>query len=341
VKIKLGKRSAITLIVVVVVASLIFTSLFFLNLNNEPSGEKDSVNIAYANFESLALFWIAQDQGFFSQNSLNVSSHKYDTGVGSLNAMLRGEADIAVGPAEFPLVGKALQNDRIKTIGSIDKIDFIYLIGRRDRGIDSISDLAGKRVGTTIGTVSEFYLGRLLNLNGLNMQNITLVDVRTPADWVNAVVNGTVDGVVTAQPYVNSAKDALGDNAFVWQAQSNQPQYALMISTDEWINAHPNLTNSFLKSLLQAEKFANDYPTQAKATVKEHMNFTETYIETVWRQNQFGLSLDQSLIVAMEGEARWMINNNLTNASLVPDFTNYIYLDGLRTIKPEAVNIAS
>ena len=71
------------------------------------------------------------------------------------------------------------------------------------------------------------------------------------------------------------------------------------------------------------------------------MNFTETYIETVWKQNQFGLSLDQSLIVAMEGEARWMINNNLTNATLVPDFTNYIYFDGLRTIKPEAVNIIS
>ena len=338
-KIKLGKRSAITIIVTVVVASLIFSSLFYLNLSNELNGEKNSINVAYANFESLALFWIAQDQGFFSQNDLNVSSHKYDTGVGSINAVLKGEADVAVGPAEFPLVGRALQKEKIKTIGSIDKLDFIYLIGRRDRGINSISDLAGKRVGTTVGTVSEFYLGKLLNLNGLNMQNITLVDVRTPLDWVNAVVNGTIDAVVTAQPYANSAKDALGDNAFVWQAQSNQPQYALVISTDEWINAHPDLVNSFLKSLLQAEKFANDYPIQAKATVKEHMNFTETYIETVWRQNQFALSLDQSLIVAMEGEARWMITNNLTNETLIPDFKNYIYFEGLKTVKPEAVNI--
>ena len=341
VEIKLGKRSASTLIVIVVVASLIFGSLFYLSLDNKLNGEKSSVNVAYANFESLALFWIAQDQGFFSQNDLNVSSNKYDTGVGSLNAMLKGEADIAVGPAEFPLVVRALQKEKIKTIGSLDKIDFIYLIGRRDRGINSISDLAGKRVGTTIGSVSEFYLGKLLDLNGLNMQNITLVDVRTPVDWVNAVVNGTIDAVVTAQPYANSAKDALGDNAFVWQAQSNQPQYALMISTEEWISSHPDLINNFLESLLQAEKFANDYPTQAKTIVKERMNFTETYIETVWGQNQFSLSLDQSLIVAMESEARWMINNNLTNATLVPDFTNYIYFDGLTTIKPEAVNIIS
>ncbi len=338
-KIKLGKRSSITLIVTVVVASLVFSSFFYFNLNNKTNEEKDSVNVAYANFESLALFWIAQDQGFFSQNDLNVSSHKYDTGVGSLNAILKGEADIAVGPSEFPLVGRALQKEEIKTLGSIDKVDFIYLVGRRDRGIISISDLTGKRVGTTIGTVSEFYLGRLLNLNGVDLQNITLVDVRTPTDWVNSVVNGSIDAVVTTQPYANSAKDALGDNAFVWKAQSYQHQYALMISRDEWISTHPDLINSFLESLLQAEKFVNNYPTQAKAIVKEHMNFTETYIETVWKQNQYGLSLDQSLIVAMEGEARWMINNNLTNTTLVPNFTNYIYFDGLRTIKPEAVNI--
>jgi NitT/TauT family transport system substrate-binding protein len=173
----------------------------------------------------------------------------------------------------------------------------------------------------------------------LNIQNITLVDVRTPTDWVNSVVNGTIDAVVTAQPYANSAKDALGENAFVLQAQSNQPQYALMISSDEWINAHPDLINRFLKSLLQAEEFANASPAEAKAIVKAHMNFTEAYIETVWKQNQFGLSLEQSLIAAMEGEARWLISNSLTNETTIPNFVDYIYLDGLMSVKPDSVNI--
>jgi NitT/TauT family transport system substrate-binding protein len=41
----------------------------------------------------------------------------------------------------------------------------------------------------------------------------------------------------------------------------------------------------------------------------------------------------------MEDEARWMIKNNLTRERAIPDFTNYIYLDGLKAIKPEVVNI--
>ena len=60
---------------------------------------------------------------------------------------------------------------------------------------------------------------------------------------------------------------------------------------------------------------------------------------TVWARNEFSLSLEQSLIAAMENEARWMIKNNLTGRTMVPDFINYIYFNGLTTVKPEAVNI--
>jgi len=41
----------------------------------------------------------------------------------------------------------------------------------------------------------------------------------------------------------------------------------------------------------------------------------------------------------MEDEARWMIHNGLMSEKQVPDFMNYIYLGGLKAIKPEAVNI--
>jgi NitT/TauT family transport system substrate-binding protein len=59
----------------------------------------------------------------------------------------------------------------------------------------------------------------------------------------------------------------------------------------------------------------------------------------IWQEHQFSLSLDQSLITAMEDEARWMITNNLTNATAIPDFRNYIYTKGLNNVKPESVNI--
>jgi hypothetical protein len=41
----------------------------------------------------------------------------------------------------------------------------------------------------------------------------------------------------------------------------------------------------------------------------------------------------------MEDEARWMIANNLTNETKIPDFRNYTYKAGLEKVKPESVNI--
>jgi NitT/TauT family transport system substrate-binding protein len=41
----------------------------------------------------------------------------------------------------------------------------------------------------------------------------------------------------------------------------------------------------------------------------------------------------------MEGEARWIINNNRTSKTVVPDFLNYLYLEGLSSVKPESVDV--
>jgi NitT/TauT family transport system substrate-binding protein len=65
----------------------------------------------------------------------------------------------------------------------------------------------------------------------------------------------------------------------------------------------------------------------------------DKYIARVWPEHQFSLSLDQSLITAMEDEGRWMIANNMTNATNVPDLGNYIYEEGLEAIRPGSVNI--
>ncbi|HSN22810.1 MAG TPA: NrtA/SsuA/CpmA family ABC transporter substrate-binding protein [Methylomicrobium sp.] len=299
----------------------------------------DSVIIAYTPFESTALLTIAEDQQLFSRNGINVTLRKYDTGVGAVDGMLNGEADIAVGTNEFPLVGRAFQKEKIRTIGSIAKSDFIYVVGRRDRGIERISDLKGKRVGTTFRTIAEFFLGRLLELHGMSIKDVTMVDLKTPVEWVDAVVNGDIDAVSTAQPYANAAKERLGANAAFWSAQSNRPLFTQVISTDDWISKHPESISRFLKALAQAEEYAIRNPAEAKATIQRMLNLDAAYMEAVWSQNQYFLSLDQSLIVAMEDEARWMIRNGLTSGNEIPDFLNFIYEDGLKAVMPERVTI--
>ncbi|NJD77626.1 MAG: ABC transporter substrate-binding protein [Candidatus Methanoperedens sp.] len=334
---KSSKRFILVIIVIAAILAVVLGLMFYQNQGY--TGKTESITIGYSPFEQTALFWIAKDQHFFEANGLNVTLRKYDSGVGSLDGMLNGEADIAVGVTEFPTAWRILQKERIRIIGGIAKTEQIYLVGRKDRGIEYISDLKGKRVGTTLRTISHFYLGRFLELHGMNMKDITLVELKTPAEWVDAVANGDIDAVATSQPYVNSAKERLGDNAVIWPAQGGQLLFGLIVSTDEWVTKHPEPVTRLLKSLAQAEEYIIHNPAEAKVIVQKRLNMDSAYIETIWSQDQFSLSLDQSLILAMEDEARWMINNNLTDETNIPDFLDYIGEDGLKEVKPEAVDI--
>ena len=149
------------------------------------------------------------------------------------------------------------------------------------------------------------------------------------------IAGGGVDAVVAWEPHVTQIKQQMGNRVIIWSVQSGQVSYWSVVSIPHWINQHPELVRHFLRSLAQAEEYIIQHPAEAKAFLEKRLKLSDTY----WSQNQFSLSLDQSLILAMEDEARWMIKNNLTKEKTIPDFTNYIYVDGLKAVKPEAMKI--
>jgi NitT/TauT family transport system substrate-binding protein len=131
----------------------------------------------------------------------------------------------------------------------------------------------------------------------------------------------------------------MGDRVIALPAQSGQPVFGVLVARDELIAHNPSLISRFLKSLDMAAEYTISHPAESRAVVQRHTNLSDEYMAVMWPANRFSLSLDQSLISAMEDEARWMIANNLTNATAVPDFGRYMYIKGLDEIKPGSVRI--
>ena len=303
-----------------------------------PGGQAETIVVALPRLESSALLWIAADQGFFSQNGLDVTFREPTTGIAALDELLEGKVDIAA-TSEYPLVGKAFQKEKLLIIGCIDKGDFMFLAARRDHGIDNVSDLKGKKIGLISGTIQDFYLGRFLELNGMRTADVILVSMKSSAESSGALMNGSVDAIVVSEPIVGEVRDLLGARAVVWPVQNRQPLFGLLVCREEWAQAHPGTIIRFLDSAARAEDFMSGNPPLAKADMVRRMNTDDRVVEAAWSRNQFSLTLDQSLVLALEDEARWMIANNLTNGTEVPDFREYIYTDGLNTVKPGSVHI--
>jgi len=283
------------------------------------------------------MVYIAEDQKLFAHNGLQVTLRDYDSGAAAAAGMLNGETGVALA-AEFPIVMQVFNRKDIINFGTITKYENTYMIWRNDSGIKTIQDLKGKRIGVTLKTISEFYLGRTLELNGMNIQQVILVDTKA-SESEKTLLNGRADAVAMWEPWVTRIKERIGKEASTRTLQSGQYAYWNLVSTTDWAKRHPEALRRLLKSLVQAQDYIAGHQDEARSIVRKRMNFGVTYMETLWPRYQFALSLDQSLITAMEDEARWMIKNKLTKEKDVANFLDYIYEDGLKAIKPEAVNI--
>ena len=123
-----------------------------------------------------------------------------------------------------------------------------------------------------------------------------------------------------------------------WPAQSDSATNYLAVTNTSWVANHSDTTIRFLRALDQAENFVIHYPDVSKMALSNDLNYSTNYTEKIWANHQFTLSLEQSLILRMEDQSRWMIRNNLTS-SPVPNFLNYIYIDWLESVNPGSVNI--
>jgi NitT/TauT family transport system substrate-binding protein len=298
--------------------------------------ELEPVILGLPPLEQNALIYVAEAQGFFAENSLQVSIKDYNSGVTAIQGLLDGETDLA-GTAEFPVVRALLQKETISVVVSSDKFENDYLVGRKDRGIEEAAHLKGKRIGVTLQTINEFYLGRFLELNGIGLQEVTLVDLK-PEQFVDAIASGEVDALIAWQPYIQKIIDRQPD-LVVWPAQNNQAVFGLLACRDGWLAGHGDTVERFIRSLAQAETYLLTHPDAASAIVQERLGYDSSYMAGIWPQHHFSLSLDYSLVVAMSDEAHWMIDNDLTAENVVPDFLDSIYTLGLDSVNPQAVNI--
>jgi len=102
------------------------------------------------------------------------------------------------------------------------------------------------------------------------------------------------------------------------------------------------LIKKFLKALLHAQKFLERNKENAiDVTIKEMGIERKKEIICDWEKINFKLSLNQSLLITLEDQARWATENKFTNKKTIPNYLNYFYINSLKSVKPEAVSVGA
>ena len=300
-----------------------------------PSGK---LTLALYRGDVSTLVYIAQNEKYFLENGLDIHLIEFSSGKQATDYMLTGEADVAIA-GEFVFITNLVDNLDLRIIGTISKFRIDELIARRDKGIEKPEDLEGKKIAVLRKATSEFFLGRYLSANGLSVTDVKLIDL-TPPEIVSAVLNGDVDAGQTWDPNIYHIKQKLGDSAVSLTSDIVIPEETFVIMTkEEWLKNNPEIVNIFLKTLIQAEDFVKGNPEETKEFITSQFNLEEEYVDYVYPKFDLEVELSQRLLVAMEDETRWAIESNLIDITEVPNYMDYIHLDALAEVKPEAVKI--
>ncbi len=94
-----------------------------------------------------------------------------------------------------------------------------------------------------------------------------------------------------------------------------------------------------MKSLLEAEDHIKDNSEESKEFVKDRFDYESDYMDYSWPKQEFAVSLEQAMLIAFEDQGRWRLKHGLTDKTTVPNYLDFIYIDALQAVKPEAVSI--
>lgn len=331
-----------TVLLKIILITLLILGLFLCNFSckkyEDTAGPPETIRIGAFKGEFAALVWLAESEGLFAKYGLKAQVTGFDSGLAAVESLMAGAQDLATA-ADYVFVHKTLTyNTNLKIISEIARSDSFQIVARSDRGIFSPTDLKGKRIALTLQTPSYYFLDRYLIYHHIDPRSVTIVD-HPPLKLVEAISLGDVDAVITWEPYVWNIQQKLPKNSISWPAQADQQFHFLLISGAEFAEKRPGVARKVFLALSDAEALIRKDPSKMRQKLARQISLNEQYLAAVWSKHVIELSLDQTLLVALEDQSSWAINKGLAPAKKQLNFLSHISKGPLVTVKPEAVTL--
>lgn len=174
--------------------------------------ERVTVRVAYMpNMGGCSLFMAGFLSGAFDKYNLDIKLVEFGDGPSEIAAMASGDIDIAMighGAHALCCEGQAVvfYSDAIGLSSAI--------VANKEKGINSIADLRGQKVGYVAGTASEELLKLALSKEGMTIDDVEAINFDVSGN-VTAMISGEIAAAATSQPYTSSMMAQLGDNAVI------------------------------------------------------------------------------------------------------------------------------
>lgn len=306
-------------------------------LANVPAIAAETLRIAVSTTPLSLPFYVAQEQGYFAAEKLPVQFSEVIGGHRAFQQLIDGSADLATA-SETVAMFNSFQRRDFAIIGTfVTTDDDTKIVVRPDADISRPQQLAGRRIATVLGTSAQYTLDSLLISSAIDPKDSRISNLQ-PEAMADALKRGSVDAVAIWEPYPFQILNAVPGSTLL-------PKSAPYVSTFNLIAKRSLLKTRdddllrLLRALDRAQQFITRQPVQAQAILRNRLGLEQAFVDWIWPHFNYRLSLEQSLIKTLEGEARWARREGLVKNETMPNYLEFIYSAPLRQLRASAVNI--
>lgn len=297
------------------------------------------LTLAVADSPYAATALIAESQGWFAAEGLDVKIVHCAFGRICLEQLLAGQAQLAT-VADTPITFASFVRKDFAVVATLSSSGSeLRMVARIDRGIAAAADLKGKRIGVLKGTSGHYFTETFLRFNGLEPTDVNIVALGA-SDAAGALVSGEVDAAGLFDPYVDDALHRLGAKARALPALGFFSLTFNLVSVPAAAGASDEDLVRVLRALKRADDLIRTQPERARAITAAALKIDPKPFEETWKHFDFRLQLAPALLSSLEAQARWAQRAQLVPAgSPLPDYLDFIRSGPLRRADPRAVRL--
>lgn len=281
--------------------------------------------------------YVADSMGYFSSEGLQIKIREVIGGHRTLHELLAGTADLATSSDAVVMFNSFQSNNYAVIATFVTSDDDIKIVTRSDTGIAHPRHLQGKRVGTVTGAASHYYLDMLLLLHGVDPKSVQLHNLQ-PEEMIDALKHKKIDAVAIWEPYPFIMLKSVPGTRILPKSNVYRLSFNL-IAHKGILGVRDNDLVKLLRALDRAERFIKLEPAKAMVILRNRLQLDQSFIYWIWPRYNYRLSLDQSLLTTLEGEARWARHEGHIKQEFSPNYLDYIYTAPLNRVRPGLISI--
>lgn len=231
-----------------------------------PTSPPAKVKVLLLPFLTFAPFFIAEHEGYFTEQGLQIEYVRLDRGTEAIVALAQNDLDVYAGAINLGIL-KAMRGTNIRIVADKGYFDpngctYMSILVRKElapNGEFAASELLGRQVNMSArGNIREYYFDKIAETAGLDSQAISFTNV--PDEGVGeALKNGSIDLSPITEPWVTRILQ--DGHSFSWMpAEQVLPGYhfTFIAYSDKFRSQSPDVGKRFMVAYLKALKKYNE-----------------------------------------------------------------------------------